>query len=1388
MNYMRIAGPLLCFLLLQTINNASAQVIESTQKIVIPFAPATTQTFIPGQVISYKSAVEIEILPETDIQQGAELTFEVGNIGSTPASMKLNWLFSRLFNENGTIIGQSKKYFSNNGKILQTQTSNLTAQKVMVNQVIYDGLGRPVINTLAAPKNENDFNYVTGFVTNSQDQEYSYADFDATANLNNPGALGSNAGGTLGWYYSNNNSLDARVPATSYPYSRTDYYNDGTGAAKRNAQVGEAFRMGQGHETRSYTYRTGNELDNYLQIRNKFFSESVVGASPLTIKNNLITTIASDENHNEGLVVKDDKGNIMMSALSGNDILINESLVASGGIYDYFRAAGSGQPVSSIVVTTTGGPTNIKVYETSTDNNTSTLVYSGISTGFPTSWTTSLGVYIVSGNMFTIAYTMQNNSCTFCRAQFVPTDCNYRYFKLMASATVTMNNTSWTLYDMGNNEQVMTFTSGNVLPAGYYKLVTSSVSSPVTITYQHGLSNISYNFYNQLGQLVGSIAPEGVKKLLNGGIANYSTFAEVPFSNIIQYNRKGLVVSTTNVEDGKTECVYRQDGKLRFSQNAKQRATTGSPYNYINYDSWGRPFESGEFLPGTGIAFNVAGMSNVEDVSSTGGLGAGTKNFYKLTYYDYGKNTGLANYTQDNVYLAGAVSYTETSSGAKTWYNYDGRGNVVWLLEDLPGIGKKTINYTYSLIGKTTKIVYQRDVPAETFVHYYEYDADQKVAAVYTNTTDNISTRLLQAKYSYYLHGPLKRTELGGDVQGIDYTYTAQGRIKAINNANRDMDPSQDGISGANLNFAKDVFGANMEYYTGDYLRTGSNIGSVALSGTVASDQYSGELKAIGWHSRKPAAVLSVEGSAIENPTMYGLSYDQNERMVAATWGTPNYTAATFTASSAYSEKNLTYDEQGNIKTLARTNAGGTVSDNFTYNYIANSNKLQTVVNGATNYATYNYDEIGRMASQIPATGAARYLKYDPTGKVTGVYSDAAQTQPVITFVYNEQGVRIQKKDWVGNTTTYYVPDLSGNPMSVYTQQGAGTVVQTELPVYGTNRIGIFDKSAVIYNYELVDHLGNVRAIIDRTKQIKWYSDYYPFGYELRTGGSSYRYGYQGLASEKDKETGWNSFDLRMYDSRIGRWLTVDPASQYYSPYLAMGNDPMNRIDNNGGTDEDLGGPGPGDFDLWWLTGIWIKQVEVTAVAIKRPPPPPDDDERWPIEYRENATRDYYFSGWQAFQDGAGAYSKTFAFINYGVAPLVEFTAGFGFTGMAESMVVRGLTSEVVWNNHWVEGVSRSSGEYAMEMVKAGGADINATIKAMGKTNGIIGKFLGWETGYNSKTVADFTRASLEAEGFTKESIDKLMRAYLQVTQYSANNTSAYPRFLGLRSLLTLFQ
>jgi RHS repeat-associated protein len=72
-------------------------------------------------------------------------------------------------------------------------------------------------------------------------------------------------------------------------------------------------------------------------------------------------------------------------------------------------------------------------------------------------------------------------------------------------------------------------------------------------------------------------------------------------------------------------------------------------------------------------------------------------------------------------------------------------------------------------------------------------------------------------------------------------------------------------------------------------------------------------------------------------------------------------------------------------------------------------------------------------------------------------------------------------------------------------------------------------------------------------------------GMSYVVGNKRYRYGYQGQYAEQDDETDFNSFELRLYNSRVGRWMSYDPEGQFDSPYIGMGNNPISEIDPDGG-------------------------------------------------------------------------------------------------------------------------------------------------------------------------------------------------------------------------------
>jgi RHS repeat-associated protein len=109
--------------------------------------------------------------------------------------------------------------------------------------------------------------------------------------------------------------------------------------------------------------------------------------------------------------------------------------------------------------------------------------------------------------------------------------------------------------------------------------------------------------------------------------------------------------------------------------------------------------------------------------------------------------------------------------------------------------------------------------------------------------------------------------------------------------------------------------------------------------------------------------------------------------------------------------------------------------------------------------------------------------------------------------------------------------------------------------------------------YELSNHLGNVLAVITDRRiqacgasdvmhyeaQVVSVSDYYPFGMgikerEWRDSSFGYRFGFQGQEGDDEVKGNGNSyaFKLRTHDSRLGRFLSVDPLFKEYphnSPY-----------------------------------------------------------------------------------------------------------------------------------------------------------------------------------------------------------------------------------------------
>ncbi|MDA3843018.1 MAG: RHS repeat-associated core domain-containing protein, partial [Candidatus Kapabacteria bacterium] len=128
-----------------------------------------------------------------------------------------------------------------------------------------------------------------------------------------------------------------------------------------------------------------------------------------------------------------------------------------------------------------------------------------------------------------------------------------------------------------------------------------------------------------------------------------------------------------------------------------------------------------------------------------------------------------------------------------------------------------------------------------------------------------------------------------------------------------------------------------------------------------------------------------------------------------------------------------------------------------------------------------------------------------------------------------------------------------------YNTYGAGSSLDI---AYKTDETGTWRK-----NFNIHDHLGNVRAIIRLrdTAEILAQYDYAPFGDVLWSSGTDNRLGF--IGKEKDNESSLGDFGVRKYDDGIGRFCQVEPLWESFpglSPYVYSANNPISFLDKDG--------------------------------------------------------------------------------------------------------------------------------------------------------------------------------------------------------------------------------
>lgn len=807
-------------------------------------------------------------------------------------------------------------------------------------------------------------------------------------------------------------------------------------------------------------------------------------------------------------------------------------------------------------------------------------------------------------------------------------------------------------------------------------------------------------YYDMAGNLVQTVPPKGARPDFSAQfISDVETAkangAEYTPQHLLttryRYNSLNLIVSQKSPDAGISYFWYDKLGRLAVSQNALQAVTPGQnggkKYSYTIYDELGRIKEVGQ-KPQTAVMDQTTSQ-NETNLAYWINQGGETKEQITHTEYDLqaGFNTsGLL--TQNNLRNRVSYVYNQDKETDATWYtatiySYDVAGNVSSLLHDYIAVNGidaasqyKLINYKYDLVsGKTNEVQYQPG-SNDAFYHRYLYDAENRLVEVKTSRDYIVWER--DAAYSFYKHGPLKRTELGQLLtQGLDYSYTLQSWLKGVNIGKAGVDGSGAGCpagtaledviissrpatnapstytarnsitfdgsfgdidiindayetvidntlgactppgsgSGGNLTetypVAQDAYSFSLHYYPGDFKPIDNSIVTAPILENLsaqATPLYNGNI-----------AAMAVDIPKLGTAKVYNYHYDQLNRLKEMdAFDGLNVTAQTFTPLQLndYMER-ISYDPNGNITKYLRN---GTTSnsrqlgmDDLTYNYKTDNNQLTSItdaVTATTNYTedidaqgtnNYTYDEIGNLKSDI-AEGITD-IKWTVYGKIASITKNGND----ITYTYDIAGNRLTKT--ANNITTVYVRDGNGNVLSVYEKNNQAALQQKEINLYGSTRLGMvkitgnapsanmgtnygasylstFTRGEKLY--ELTNHLGNVLATVsDRkfgvtsgsgsltdhyTADVITAQDYYPFGMIMpgRSFSSSfYRYGFNGKENDNEVKGEGNQQDygMRIYDPRIGKFLSVDPITKQYpelTPYQFASNRPIDGIDQDG--------------------------------------------------------------------------------------------------------------------------------------------------------------------------------------------------------------------------------
>jgi RHS repeat-associated protein len=438
---------------------------------------------------------------------------------------------------------------------------------------------------------------------------------------------------------------------------------------------------------------------------------------------------------------------------------------------------------------------------------------------------------------------------------------------------------------------------------------------------------------------------------------------------------------------------------------------------------------------------------------------------------------------------------------------FDSDYQTIQSVTDLYPSGIEITSNTHDFTGNVTRTKVKQTVDNTVYEYdkWFEFDAFGRLQQVSQQITgDGANGKVVLASYTYDELGRTATKAIHNGLETESYAYDMTGRTNAVTS------PS----------FS----------YALDYEQS-------AVAGAVP--RLDGNVSAMRW------------GSAASTDKAYTYAYDRVGQLQSADYKL--LSGGVWSPSANYQEGGLTYDLNGNILSVQRTDGNGENFHELTYTY--DGYRLLSVGVNGTASDSYLYDADGNMT-------------FDGRRGLTIAYNTLNLPEEIvagnqkINYIYSASGEKLAC-DANGSLTYYRSVMVYGSDNKLlYMLTPEGTVSRTEGSA-GTS---------YTYNYFKTDHLGSTRVMlsaVDGTLQASQTTDFYPFGLAFEYSNlNKNKYLFSGKELQDGNLGGsmleWYDFGARFYDPMLGRWFNMDPAAQYANPYLFCGNSPMMYVDRNG--------------------------------------------------------------------------------------------------------------------------------------------------------------------------------------------------------------------------------